>query len=122
MTKLNFEKNTLRARVREEYRLYGPLPESESSCPASYGPLPPKLHFVGSFKSLRLLVRRTGLGGTWSEAGRVKVYRTDDRGIMNWAPSTGNIWFQGKRPFLDDLHAAMVRVLPRFGRPHLTRD
>jgi hypothetical protein len=112
MKRLNFERANLLSRVYEEYRLYGP-PEPEPKCPPSYGECPPKLYFSGDFESLRQAAERTGLDGVWSDAGNTKVYRTEEGGVMNWAPSTGTIWFQGKRPFLDDLHAAIAGELRR---------
>lgn len=129
MNRLNFARANLRSRVREELRLYGPqepepipipTPEPTSTptpkiSPASYGPPPPTLLYRGSHEELIEAARRTGLRGRWSESANVKVYRADDGGIMNWAPGTGTIWFQAKRPYADNLSAAITRELVRLG-------
>ena len=111
MTKLNFERLRVHSRLSQDRRIYGPITsERLKNVPPMYGPLPSSRVFRGDYETLRKLLRRTGLDGTWSEApGTVKVYRTEEGGIMNWAESTGTMWFQGKQPYVQDLYEAVLR-------------
>ena len=45
---------------------------------------------------LKKLVAQTGLPGSWKKLSNgQRQYTTEDGGILNWAPTTGSIWFQG---------------------------
>lgn len=50
-----------------------------------------------------------GIGGAWTEeAGAKHVFRSRDRGILNYWPGTGTVQFQGKREAQVPLRAALV--------------
>jgi hypothetical protein len=54
------------------------------------------LKFRGDYDTLKKIVRRTGLDGSWRElrSGQ-KQYHIDDGGYLNWWETTGTITFQG---------------------------
>lgn len=54
------------------------------------------LKFRGARDELEKCVSLTGLHGKWKKLpNEHRQFITDDRGILNWAPSTGAVWFQG---------------------------
>jgi hypothetical protein len=62
------------------------------------------LRFSGDCDELEKCVSGTGLVGSWKEIPNGhRQFITDDGGILNWAPSTGSIWFQGVESAAEDL-------------------
>lgn len=52
--------------------------------------------FRGSLDELKSLIMEAGCSGTWIETGTGHQFRTTDGAILNWSPSTGKIWYQGR--------------------------
>jgi predicted nucleotide-binding protein len=52
--------------------------------------------FPGTQQQLEQLVTNLGIAGIWSDSGSNRQFTTPLGGILNYAPSTGNIWLQGK--------------------------
>jgi hypothetical protein len=88
-----------------------------------------KLKFLGDFNELKRSVDECisgGMYGLWTELPNGhKQYTTDDGGILNWAPSTGSIWFQGKKTAIVELEqrfkvAAKGRITSQCGNARKT--
>jgi hypothetical protein len=76
------------------------------------------LKFRGDYRTLKKIVRRTGLDGFWRKLkyGQ-KQYRIDDGGYLNWWEKTGTITFQGHDVAArEELKQAFIGVASRKGR------
>jgi hypothetical protein len=107
LTKLNYTKNNAWLRYYRDCKTYG------FEQPGKYrdefanrkrsdtvgtwdddGPVE-NLKFTGNFRQLQLAVLLANFDGVWSSSPHVHVFRCSTRAIMNWAPRTGTLWFQG---------------------------
>lgn len=75
------------------------------------------LRFRGDYGKLEKCVSRIGLDGSWKKLSNGhRQFITDDHGILNWAPSTGRIWFQGQKVFAEELKRKFKAVATARGR------
>ena len=75
------------------------------------------LKFRGDYGKLKKSVSRAGLVGRWKELSNgQRQFVADDRGILNWAPSTGRVWFQGDKGAAEKLECAFIAVASARGR------
>ena len=75
------------------------------------------LKFRGDYGKLKKSVSRAGLVGRWKELSNgQRQFVTDDNGILNWAPSTGRVWFQGDKGAAEKLECAFIAVASARGR------
>ena len=63
--------------------------------------------FNGTEEDLRRVVETIGEQGLWRNTNSNLEFRSAGGGILNWSPSTGSLWFQGKGP-------ACTMLLQRF--------
>ena len=76
--------------------------------------------FSGTYEELQAKLHSLELRGEWSSLNEnQKQFRHENGGIMNWYPSTGSIYFQGKRAGREVLEESVARLLaddsPRMG-------
>jgi hypothetical protein len=76
-------------------------------------------HF-GTFRQLQDQVLLTGIYGEWRDLGTHRQFWSDDGGVLNWWPSTGTLWFQGRPRPANELKQALLRV--RRKRPTSRRE
>jgi hypothetical protein len=87
-----------------------------------------RMKFRGDFDKLKECVSGTGLDGRWTKLSNGhRQFITDNGGILNWAPSTGSVWFQGEESAADNLElefmtAAEGRIKPRYRKPRSAPD
>ena len=67
--------------------------------------------FHGEFSELQALVSELGYGGQWSESNGKKVFRSDDKAILNWWPSNGTLQAQGPEAPKKRLDEAITTAL-----------
>lgn len=67
--------------------------------------------FHGEFTELENLVSGLGYEGQWDGSGDKKVFRSKDKAILNWWPSTGSLQAQGPSSAKAKLEQAMAQVL-----------
>lgn len=67
--------------------------------------------FVGEFDELETLVSGLGYKGDWKEDNGKKAFRSDDKAVLNWWPSTGTLQFQGPAAPRKQLEEAVTKAL-----------
>jgi hypothetical protein len=69
------------------------------------------LNFRGDRTKLKNCVSRSGSDGSWKKlTNKYRQFITRDRGILNWVPSTGRIWFQGEKKAAKELERKFIAV------------
>ena len=65
-----------------------------------------KLRFTGTLEQLKTIVDDAGCRGRWftTPDNRERFIHDQSGAGLNWAPSTGSLWFDGRRPLADSLH------------------
>jgi predicted nucleotide-binding protein len=69
------------------------------------------LNFRGKPEEFKAKLLAGGVIGDWSESNGNHVFRDADGGILNWAPTTSTIWFQGPSHAKHSLEERVSRVL-----------
>ena len=67
--------------------------------------------FRGEFGELEALVSGLGYKGEWQDDSGKKVFRSEDKAILNWWTSTGTLQVQGPATPSKQLEEAMARAL-----------
>lgn len=67
--------------------------------------------FHGGFSDLEALLTDLGYQGQWVDDNDKKVFRSEDRAILNWWPSTGTLQTQGPAVARNMLEVAVTRAL-----------
>lgn len=67
--------------------------------------------FHGEFNELQTLVSELGYNGQWDDENGKKVFRSEDKAILNWWPSTGSLQAQGPEPAKSKLEEAVNQAL-----------
>ena len=68
--------------------------------------------FHGEFCELQTVVSELGYKGQWSERNGKKVFRSEDKAILNWWPSSGTLQAQGPEALRKKLEEAITMALP----------
>ena len=67
--------------------------------------------FHGDFTELETLVSELGFKGQWEDDNAKKVFRSEDKAILNWWPQTGSLHTQGPTTPRIQLEEAVNRAL-----------
>ncbi len=67
--------------------------------------------FHGEFGELETLIYGLGYKGQWVDDNSKKVFRSEDKAILNWWPSTGSLWVQGPAAPKIQLEEAVTKAL-----------
>ena len=67
--------------------------------------------FHGEFNELEMLVSQLGYKGNWEDNNGVKTFRSGDKAVLNWWPSTGSLQIQGPTEPKAKLEGAVARAL-----------
>ena len=67
--------------------------------------------FHGEFSELESLVDGLGYKGQWEDDNGKKAFRSEDKAVLNWWPSTGTLQVQGPATPKSKLEEAMTKVL-----------
>ena len=67
--------------------------------------------FHGEFYELQNLLSGLGYNGQWEDDNGKKVFRSEDKAILNWWPSTGSLQAQGPEPAKTKLKEAVNQAL-----------
>ena len=65
--------------------------------------------YHGEFSELETLVAGLGYRGQWDEDNGKKVFRSEDKAVLNWWPLTGTLQVQGPATPRTRLDEAMTR-------------
>lgn len=76
--------------------------------------------FRGSLDELKAIVSESGYLGQWSQNNGHHIFRSDDRSILNWWPSTGTLNVQGPNEPKNKLEATLSVALA--GNANLEAD
>ncbi|HGN8648436.1 TPA: anti-phage dCTP deaminase [Pseudomonas aeruginosa] len=70
------------------------------------------MRFIGAFEDLKLKLSSLEELGEWSQLnGNQYQFRTMSRGILNWYPSTGGFFFQGRTEPMEQLKRLVGEIL-----------
>lgn len=72
-----------------------------------------KPKFFDIFETLQDVVSLIEIDGQWTSVGEMKQFRSDGGGVMNYWPTTGTLFFQGKHAPLWRLFYAVRSELGR---------
>ena len=67
--------------------------------------------FHGEFSELESLVDEMGYKGQWEDDNGKKAFRSEDKAVLNWWPSTGTLQFQGPATPKTKFEEAMMKAL-----------
>ena len=67
--------------------------------------------FHGEFGELQDLVTELGYKGQWRESNGKKAFRSEDKAILNWWPSSGTLQAQGPQTPRQELEQALTAAL-----------
>ena len=67
--------------------------------------------FHGEFSELETLVSELGYRGQWEDDNGKKVFRSEDKSVLNWWPSTGSLQAQGPIAPRKILEGAVTQAL-----------
>ena len=67
--------------------------------------------YHGEFSELETLVAGLGYTGQWDDDNGKKVFRSEDKAVLNWWPLTGTLQVQGPATPQTRLDEAMTRAL-----------
>ncbi len=67
--------------------------------------------FRGEFRELETLVSELGYKGKWEEDNGKKVFRSEDKAVLSWWPSTGSLLVQGPAAPKTKLEGAVTHAL-----------
>ena len=67
--------------------------------------------FRGEFGELETLVAELGYKGEWKDDNDKKVFRSDDKAVLNWWPSTGTLQIQGPTTPRKQLEEVVTKAL-----------
>ena len=76
--------------------------------------------FRGEFGELEALVIQLGYQGKWEDDNGKKVFRSEDKAILNWWPSTGSLQAQGPTAVRTKLEDAVDQALSGNPPPPVT--
>ena len=71
--------------------------------------------FHGEFSELEAFVSELGCKGQWEDENSKRVFRSEDKAILNWWPTTGTMQIQGPAAAKIQLEKALTKAL--FGDP-----
>ena len=66
--------------------------------------------FRGEFTELETLVSGLGYKGQWEDDNDKKVFRSEDKSVLNWWPSTGTLQVQGPATSRINLEKAVTKA------------
>ena len=67
--------------------------------------------FHGDFTELETLVSELGYKGQWEDDNGKKIFRSEDKAVLNWWPQTGSLHAQGPAAPKIHLEEAVNKVL-----------
>ena len=67
--------------------------------------------FHGEFSELQALVSELGYKGQWGESNGKKAFRSEDKAILNWWPSSGTLQAQGPETPRKKIEEALAAAL-----------
>ena len=67
--------------------------------------------FQGEFSELENLISQLGHKGQWIEENGKNVFRTEDKAVLNWWPSTGTLQVQGPAAAKTKLEVAVAKAI-----------
>ena len=67
--------------------------------------------FHGEFSELQTLVSELAYEGQWTESNGKKIFRSEDKAILNWWPSSGTLQTQGPKTPREKLEEAITAAL-----------
>lgn len=74
------------------------------------------MKFYGSFDEYRAWIESIDFVGKWEKTGDFHTFRTNTGAVINWWPSNGTVYVQGKEPAATSAKETIQKMLGSTGK------